>query len=105
MVTIKDASGNILQRYRKNRDGSVEVLIGAVEPQRGARTPPPAPKPQGPSVTFDFGSRLPPLRLTIPRNDYIVESSRASRRQLEQTFAAPPVEQVDVAIDIQGASA
>ena len=95
VVTIKDASGNILQRYRKNRDGSVEVLIGAVEPQRGARTPPPAPKPQGPSVTFDFGSRLPPLRLTIPRNDYIVESSRASRRQIEQTFAAPPVEQVE----------
>jgi outer membrane protein OmpA-like peptidoglycan-associated protein len=95
VVTIKDASGNILQRYRKNRDGSVEVLIGAVEPQRGARTPPPAPKPQGLSVTFDFGSRLPPLRLTIPRNDYIVESSRASRRQLEQTFAAPPVEQVE----------
>ena len=95
VVTIKDASGNILQRYRKNRDGSVEVLIGAVEPQRGARTPPPSPKPQGPSVTFDFGSRLPPLRLTIPRNDYIVESSRASRRQIEQTFAAPPVEQVE----------
>ena len=93
--TIKDASGNILQRYRKNRDGSVEVLIGAVEPQRGARTAPPAPKPQGLSVTFDFGSRLPPLRLTIPRNDYIVESSRASRRQIEQTFAAPPVEQVE----------
>ena len=95
VVTIKDASGNILQRYRKNRDGSVEVLIGAVEPQRGARTPPPSPKPQGLSVTFDFGSRLPPLRLTIPRNDYIVESSRASRRQIEQTFAAPPVEQVE----------
>ena len=95
VVTIKDASGNILQRYRKNRDGSVEVLIGAVEPQRGARTPPPAPKPQGLSVTVDFGSRLPPLRLTIPRNDYIVESSRASRRQIEQTFAAPPVEQVE----------
>ncbi len=95
VVTIKDASGNILQRYRKNRDGSVAVLIGAVEPQRGVRTPPPAPKPQGPSVTFDFGNRLPPLRLTIPRNDYIVESSRASRRQLEQTFAAPPVEQVE----------
>ena len=95
VVTIKDASGNILQRYRKNRDGSVEVLIGAVEPQRGARTPPPPPKPLGASVTFDFGSRLPPLRLTIPRNDYIVESSRASRRQIEQTFAAPPVEQVE----------
>ena len=95
VVTIKDAGGNILQRYRKNRDGSVEVLIGAVEPKRGTRTPPPAPKPQGLSVTFDFGTRLPPLRLTIPRNDYIVESSRASRRQLEQTFAAPPVEQVE----------
>ena len=95
VVTIKDASGNILQRYRKNRDGSIEVLIGAVEPQRGARTAPPAPKPQGLSVTVDFGSQLPPLRLTIPGNDYIVESSRASRRQLEQTFAAPPVEQVE----------
>ena len=95
IVTVKDASGNILQRYRKNRDGSIQVLIGAAQPPGGGRLPPPPPKPSGPTITFDFHTQLPPLRLTIPRDQYIVESSRASRQQLEQAFRAPPVEQVE----------
>src|SRR4029079_4331690 len=78
IVTIKDSDGNILQRYRKNRDGSIEILIGAGEvgrpgqPPRGNRPPPP-PRPQGPSITFDFHNRLPTIRLNITQERYIVE--------------------------------
>ena len=97
IVTIKDRDGNILQRYRKNPNGSIEVLIGAVEPQpRGGFTaPPPPPKPLPPQRSFNFSVQLPQLVVKIPQQDYIVESSRASEAQLQQTFRAPPVEQVE----------
>ncbi len=102
VVTVRDSDGNIIQRYRKNRNGSIEVLIGATDQPRGGNRPPPLPpRPQGPSVTFDFHNRLPPIRLNIPRDQYIVESSGASQRQLQQTFEAPPVEQVERAYTLE----
>ena len=95
VVTVKDRDGNILQRYRKDRNGQIEVLIGQAEPQRDGRKPPPPPKASAPIASFDFHVQLPPLKLNIPRDQYIVESSRASRRELTQAFSAPPVEKVE----------
>lgn len=95
VVTIRDRDGTILQRYRKDRNGQIEVLIGQVGPQGNDRRPPPPPKPPAPNATFDFHVQLPPLKLTIPQNQYVVESSGASRQQLAQTFEAPPVERVE----------
>ncbi len=95
VVTVKDSDGNILQRYRKDANGRIEVLIGQAEPQRDSRKPPPPPKPVAPTATFDFHIQLPPLRLNIPRDQYVVESSRASRQQITQAFEAPPVERVE----------
>ena len=95
IVTVRDRDGNILQRYRKDASGQIQVLIGQVEPQRNGNRPPPPPKPPAPNASFDFHIQLPPLNLTIPDDQYIVESSRASPRQLTQTFAAPPVERVE----------
>jgi outer membrane protein OmpA-like peptidoglycan-associated protein len=94
VVTVRDASGNILQRYRKNRDGNVEMLIGeAAQPgvidRVLGRTPPPVDKP--PSLNLKLG----PLQLSIPADQYIVESSRASPTQLQKTLVAPPVEAVE----------
>ncbi len=94
VVTVKDRNGNILQRYRKDRNGQIEVLIGQTEPQRNGRQPPPPPKPE-PKASFDFHINLPPLKLTIPQDQYVVESSKASRQQLTRTFEAPPVEKVE----------
>ena len=95
VVTVRDRSGNILQRYRKDRNGQIEVLIGQAEPQRDGRKAPPPPKAPAPVASFDFHIQLPPLKLNIPRDQYIVESSRASRRELTQAFSAPPVERVE----------
>ncbi len=91
IVTVRDSSGNILQRYRKDGRGQIAVLIGQAEPPTNDnRRPPPPPK-----ATFDFHIQLPPLKLTIPQNQYVVESSRATRQQLTRTFEAPPVERVE----------
>jgi outer membrane protein OmpA-like peptidoglycan-associated protein/capsular polysaccharide biosynthesis protein len=38
---------------------------------------------------------LPPLRIEIPREQYIVETRRADRRAIRQALMAPPVEQVE----------
>ena len=101
VVTVKDRDGNILQRYRKDRNGQIEVLIGDAGPQAGSRRPPPPPRAPAPNATFDFQVQLPPLKLNIPRDQYIVESSRASRRQLTEAFQAPPVERVDRAYSLE----
>jgi outer membrane protein OmpA-like peptidoglycan-associated protein len=105
IVTVRDQWGNIVQRYRKNADGSVEVLIGAVEDPglvgrifgQGAQpAPPPPPQPPA-SLNLEFG----PLVLEIPEQQYIVESSRANQQQLEQALVAPPVETVERAYTLE----
>ena len=99
IVTVRDASGDIIQRYRKKPDGTIEVLIGASSQQPGildrilgrGQPPPPPPPPPPPMANL----RLGPLHITIPQQQYIVESSRASPQLLEQTLIAPPVEQIE----------
>ena len=97
VVTVRDASGDILQRYRRKADGSIEMLIGSA-PQtgildkmlgRGNQPPPPPPPP--PMAQLKFG----PLNITIPQQQYAVESSRATPQLLAQTLVAPPVERVE----------
>jgi outer membrane protein OmpA-like peptidoglycan-associated protein len=99
IVTVRDSTGAIIQRYRKKPDGSIEVLIGASSQQPGiidrllgrGQQPPPPPPPRAPTAAL----RLGPLQITIPQQQYIVESSRASPQLLEQTLAAPPVERIE----------
>ncbi|MEJ0012990.1 MAG: OmpA family protein [Bauldia sp.] len=101
IVTVRDQSGNIVQRYRKNPNGSVDVLIGDVEQpgvfgrifgQKPAPAQPrPRPRGQPPVLTLNLG----PVQLNIPRQQYIVESSRANEQQLQDTLMAPPVERVE----------
>jgi outer membrane protein OmpA-like peptidoglycan-associated protein len=101
IVTVRDKFGNIIQRYRKNPSGSVDVLIGEVEQPgligrifgKGNQPAPPRPRPDNrpPVLNLNLG----PIQLNIPRQEYIVESSRANRQQLEQTLLAPPVERVE----------
>lgn len=98
IVTVRDRGGNIIQRYRKNKNGSIEVLIGEVEQPgvigrvfgRG-----PQPGRPGPRKPPELRLNLGPLQVTIPERQYIVESSRASRQQLDEALMAPPVERVE----------
>ena len=50
---------------------------------------------QQPQLYVDVGSRLPPMRLTIPVRDYVVTTSRAPDRDYYDFLGKPPVERVE----------
>lgn len=77
IITVTDRRGEIVHRSRRGRDGREIVLV------REVRRPPVA------------QLQLGPLRLSIPREQYIVDSRRASPRDLRAALIAPPVEPVE----------
>ncbi|MCB1422622.1 MAG: OmpA family protein, partial [Nitratireductor sp.] len=77
IVTLRDAGGYVLMRKRVRRDGQEIVLFDAFEEGR---------------EFVDYDRTLPPVQITIPRDEYIVPARRYGRRQLAEIFAAPPVE-------------
>ncbi len=77
IVTVTGTRGEIVHRYRRDRGGREIVLI------REVRRPPVA--------QLNLG----PLRLTIPREQYIVDARHASRQDIRAALIAPPVEPVE----------
>ncbi|MCB1384947.1 MAG: OmpA family protein [Nitratireductor sp.] len=77
IVTIRDAGGYLLYRKKVTRQGREIVLYDARNIDRRH---------------VDYDRELPPIRLTIPRDQYIVPARGYGRRQLAEVFAAPPVE-------------
>ncbi len=80
VITIRDEGGFVLYRSRIRRDGREVVLID----NRG----------------FDYPGEifigdLPPLQLQIPQERYIVPARRADYEVIFDTFAAPPVVEVE----------
>ena len=96
VVTVRDAGGDILQRYRKRKSGEVEMLIGDRdrdgEPRKAPGT---ASIGTGSDRRADFSKTLPRLVVPIPPNQYVVGSQTASRSQIEQTLIAPPIEAIE----------
>jgi outer membrane protein OmpA-like peptidoglycan-associated protein len=86
IVTIVDADGNMLRRERRARDGRNYVLIeNDFERPRGG---------------FYRPVELPPFRLSIPRERYIVEADDSSYDVIQETLRAPPVERVERAYSL-----
>lgn len=77
IVTLRDAGGYVLMRKRIRRDGQEIVLFDAFEEDQRF---------------VDYDRTLPPIQITIPRDEYIVPARRYGRRQLAEILAAPPVE-------------
>jgi OOP family OmpA-OmpF porin len=77
IVTIVDANGHMLRRFRRMPDGREIVLID--NRYRG--------RPGG----FGFMLNLPPPIVHIPRERYIVDADRADEALLYETLIAPPV--------------
>ncbi|HEX5778885.1 MAG TPA: OmpA family protein [Xanthobacteraceae bacterium] len=77
IVTVTGTRGEIVHRYRRDRGGREIVLI------REVRRPPVA--------QLNLG----PLRVTIPREQYIVDARHASRQDIRAALIAPPVEPVE----------
>ena len=94
VITVYDEYGDIILRTRILADGHEIVLIDdrrRHERRRGDRR-----------RRVDYYSQaLPPLVIDIPREEYIVETGRASRRDIYRALSAPPVEEVEQAYSLE----
>jgi outer membrane protein OmpA-like peptidoglycan-associated protein len=86
IVTIRDRWGNVLKRSRILPDGREYILAYYNEDDYDDED------------YFgnwrDPGNDLPPLRLTIPIRDYIIDADYSDEDEVEMFFRQPPVEQV-----------
>jgi outer membrane protein OmpA-like peptidoglycan-associated protein len=85
IVTIYNRYGDILQRTRIDRDGTEYVLIYAPEYEEERRRP----------TIVDVGYELPPMRLNIPVDEYIVDYADDPDRDYYEFLSEPPVERVE----------
>jgi outer membrane protein OmpA-like peptidoglycan-associated protein len=84
IVTVRDRYGDIIIRTRIDRRGREIVLIDNRDFYEGDRR-----------AQFRYDIVLPPLRIGIPREEYIVETRRADRRAIRVALMAPPVEEME----------
>ncbi len=80
VITIRDPGGYVVRREKVNASGRSFVLYDAFNDR---------PRPRR-----DYDRELPPIRIGIPQDQYIVEGSRYDRRSLADIFAAPTVEEL-----------
>jgi len=85
IVTERDEDGNLLRRIRRDPAGREVILI---ENRRDGR----ARTPYG--YVGEDVVRLPPPRILIPRDEYVVDVEGASQDDLYAAFAAPAVEPI-----------
>lgn len=84
IVTVYDRYGDIVQRSRIDRDGNEYLMIYAPDYDDTPR-----------AAIVDVGYDLPPMRLTIPVNDYIIDVAEDPERDFYDFLALPPVERVE----------
>ena len=96
VVTEVDANGRLLRRYRRGRDGRERNLIDNRRFYRNLAI--------GVGVGVGLGIialNLPPPRVRIPRERYIVDYDRASDDDLEEALTASPIEPLDRAYSLE----
>jgi len=84
LVTITNRWGDVIQRSRVMPDGREYVLFYANANSDGSR-----------EAFVDPGRRLPALRLSIPIDEYILDSTGAKPSAFLDFLMEPPVEQVE----------
>jgi outer membrane protein OmpA-like peptidoglycan-associated protein len=90
VVTVLDTNGRLIRRYRRDRDGRERNIIDnrrflrnvAIGVGIGA-------------IAVGVALNLPPPRVSIPRDRYIVDYERASDDDLDEALEAEPVEQLE----------
>ncbi|MGN6103144.1 MAG: OmpA family protein [Devosia sp.] len=83
IVTIYNRNGDILRRSRFDARGH-ETVLAYFDPRYDDEL----------ANWRDPGADLPPLRLTIPARDYVLDADEADEADVQRFFAAPPVEPV-----------
>ena len=89
IVTVVDANGRLIRRFRRDRDGRERHIIDNRRYRNLAL---------GVGVGIGLGIialNLPRPRVTIPDDEYIVDYDRASDDDLYETLIAPPIEDLD----------
>lgn len=84
LVTITNRWGDVVQRSRVMPDGREYVLFYAQANSDGSR-----------GTFVDPGRKLPPLRLSIPIGDYILDATKAEPSAFLEFLMEPPVERVE----------
>jgi outer membrane protein OmpA-like peptidoglycan-associated protein len=86
IITVRNRWGEIIRRSRIEPDGSEYVLVYApyLEEDR-----------ERPREWIDPGRDLPPMRLTIPVREYILDAGEAEDEEFVEFLAKPPVENVE----------
>ncbi|MGK6314992.1 OmpA family protein [Neorhizobium sp. DT-125] len=87
VVTVRNRYGEIVQRSRIVDGGDEYVLYYAPELMDERR--------DRDYVWRDPGADLPPMRLTVPVEDYIIDTSSEPDRDYYEFLEQPPVEQVE----------
>ncbi len=87
IVSVRDEYGNLIRRVRREPAGREVVLIENRRSGIGSRP--------GYGYVEEEVLRLPPPVVRIPREQYIVETERASEADIVEAFTAPPVERVE----------
>ncbi|WP_294645621.1 OmpA family protein [uncultured Aureimonas sp.] len=85
VITIENEYGDVIQRSRIAADGRETVLF----------YDPYAEDDNRPDYYYDAGADLPPLRLEIPQDRYIVDVAQPNEELYYDTLVAPPVETVE----------
>ncbi len=90
IITVVDANGRLLRRYRRDRDGREHNLIDNRRFRRDL------------GVRLGIGLlggivylNMPPPRVTIPYDRYIVDYDGASDDDLDEALDAPPIERLE----------
>ncbi|SHI61413.1 Outer membrane protein OmpA [Aureimonas altamirensis DSM 21988] len=85
VVTITNEYGDVIQRSRISPDGREDVLFYDPYAEDDTRA----------GYAYDAGADLPPLRVAIPRDRYIVDVMQPDEDLYYDTIVAPPVETVE----------
>ena len=96
VITEVDANGRMLRRYRRGPDGQEYIIVDNRNFWRNAGI--------GAGVaalTVALALNLPPPRVTIPRERYIVDYERASDDELDEALSAPPVDRLEHAYALE----
>jgi outer membrane protein OmpA-like peptidoglycan-associated protein len=95
IVTVVDVHGRLLRRYRRDRDGRERSIIDNRRFYRNVGVG------VGIGALGIIALNLPPPRVTIPYDRYVVDYDRASDDDLYEALEAPPIELLDRAYSLE----
>jgi flagellar motor protein MotB len=89
IITVRNRYGDIVSRSRRYPDNREVVLIEDIYVE----------EEEAPRVYQPI--QLPPLVVSVPEEEYIVEYAEATPQEIQEVLVAPPVERVERAYSVQ----